>query len=246
MLKKVYVLFAVILSCILITACKEKNENVLKVGINVDFPPFEYYENGKPAGFDVDLINEIGKELNKEIKLEEMEFNTLLASLSSGKVDLIISGMDITEERKQQVDFTQGYYSNELALIVPSNSDIKNLDDLKNKKVGTELGTSGDNYVSELKDVKNIKFNDSPSAVMNLKSNKVDAVITDKPVAEKILTNVEGCKILENISIKTSEMGIAVNKNNKELLNDLNKALTELKNNGKLKELNIKYFSSNK
>lgn len=246
MLKKVYVLFAVILCCVLITACKEKKDNVLKAGINADFPPFEYYENGQVVGFDIDLINEIGNKLNKKIELEEMEFNTLLTALSSGKVDLIISGLDITDERKQQVDFTQGYYANELSLIVLNDSNIKDINDLKDKKVGTELGTSGDNYVNELKDVKNIQFNDSSSTIMNLKSNKVDAVIIDKPVAEKILKNVNGCKILENVNIKTSEMGIAVNKNNKELLNDLNKALTELKNNGKLKELNVKYFSNNK
>ncbi len=246
MLKKVYVLFAVILCCVLITACKEKKDNVLKVGTNADFPPFEYHENGQIVGFDIDLINEIGNKLNKKIELEEMEFNTLLTALSSGKVDLIISGLDITDERKQQVDFTQGYYANELSLIVLDDSNIKDINDLKDKKVGTELGTSGDNYVNELKDVKNIQFNDSSSTIMNLKSNKVDAVIIDKPVAEKILKNVNGCKILENVNIKTSEMGIAVNKNNKELLNDLNKALTELKNNGKLKELNVKYFSNNK
>ena len=246
MLKKVYVLFAVILCCLLITACKEKKDNVLKVGTNADFPPFEYHENGQIVGFDIDLINEIGNKLNKKIEFEEMEFNTLLTALSSGKVDLIISGLDITDERKQQVDFTQGYYANELSLVVLNDSNIKNINDLKGKKVGTELGTSSDNYVNELKDVKNIQFNDSSSTIMNLKSNKVDAVIIDKPVAEKILKNVNGCKILENVNIKTSEMGIAVNKNNKELLNDLNKALTELKNNGKLKELNVKYFSNNK
>lgn len=246
MLKKVYVLFAVILCCLLITACKEKKDNVLKVGTNADFPPFEYHENGQIVGFDIDLINEIGNKLNKKIEFEEMEFNTLLTALSSGKVDLIISGLDITDERKQQVDFTQGYYANELSLVVLNDSNIKNINDLKGKKVGTELGTSSDNYVNELKDVKNIQFKDSSSTIMNLKSNKVDAVIIDKPVAEKILKNVNGCKILENINIKTSEMGIAVNKNNKELLNDLNKALTELKNNGKLKELNLKYFSNNK
>ena len=246
MLKKVYVLFAVILCCLLITACKEKKDNVLKVGTNADFPPFEYHENGQIVGFDIDLINEIGNKLNKKIEFEEMEFNTLLTALSSGKVDLIISGLDITDERKQQVDFTQGYYANELSLVVLNDSNIKNINDLKGKKVGTELGTSSDNYVNELKDVKNIQFKDSSFTIMNLKSNKVDAVIIDKPVAEKILKNVNGCKILENVNIKTSEMGIAVNKNNKELLNDLNKALTELKNNGKLKELNLKYFSNNK
>ena len=116
-------------------------------------------------------------------------------------------------------------FSNYLQELVLNDSNIKNINDLKGKKVGTELGTSSDNYVNELKDVKNIQFKDSSSTIMNLKSNKVDAVIIDKPVAEKILKNVNGCKILENINIKTSEMGIAVNKNNKELLNDLNKAL---------------------
>lgn len=249
MLKKIYTLFTIILCCLCLASCKDKQKepDTLKVGINVDFPPFEYYENGEPAGLDVELANIIGEKLNKQVILEEMEFNTLFAALSTNKIDVIISGVDITEERKKTFNFSDGYYNNELSLIVKEgDTTIAAIEDLQGKKVGTELGTTSDTYADSLDSITNVKYNSGAVAVMNLKAGKVDAVILDKPVAQQVLLTNDGCKILEGVKLVSSEIGVVINKNNPELLKQINGVIKELKETGKLQELITKYFSTEK
>ena len=249
MLKKIYTLFTVMLCCLCLASCKDKQKepDTLKVGINVDFPPFEYYENGEPAGLDVELANIIGEKLNKQVILEEMEFNTLFAALSTNKIDVIISGVDITEERKKTFNFSDGYYNNELSLIVKEgDTTITAVEDLQGKKVGTELGTTSDTYADSLDSITNVKYNSGAVAVMNLKAGKVDAVILDKPVAQQVLLTNDGCKILEGVKLVSSEIGVVINKNNPELLKQINGVIKELKETGKLQELIAKYFSTEK
>lgn len=249
MLKKIYTLFTVMLCCLCLVSCKDKQKEpeTLKVGINVDFPPFEYYENGKPAGLDVELANIIGEKLNKKVILEEMEFNTLFAALSTNKIDVIISGVDITEERKKTFNFSDGYYNNELSLIVKEgDTTIAAIEDLQGKKVGTELGTTSDTYADSLDSITNVKYNSGAVAVMNLKAGKVDAVILDKPVAQQVLLTNDGCQILEGVKLVSSEIGVVINKNNPELLKQINGVIKELKETGKLQELIAKYFSTEK
>lgn len=251
MLKKIYTLFIMLCCCLCLISCKESQteqkveKDTLKVGINVDFPPFEYYDNGEPTGLDVDLAYIIGHKLNKEVILEEMEFNTLFAALSTGKIDVIISGVDITEERKKTFDFSDGYYSNELSLIIKEgDTTIATVEDLKGKKIGTELGTTSDTYADSLDSVTNIKYNSGAVAVMNLKAGKVDAVILDKPVAQQVLLANDGCKILEGVKLVSSEIGVVVNKNNQELLKQINQVIQEMKKNGQLDGLIARYFST--
>lgn len=249
MLKKIYTLFTIILCCLCLVSCKDKQKepDTLKVGINVDFPPFEYYENGEPAGLDVELANIIGEKLNKQVILEEMEFNTLFAALSTNKIDVIISGVDITEERKKTFNFSDGYYNNELSLIVKEgDTTIAAIEDLQGKKVGTELGTTSDTYADSLDSITNVKYNSGAVAVMNLKAGKVDAVILDKPVAQQVLLTNDGCQILEGVKLVSSEIGVVINKNNPELLKQINGVIKELKETGKLQELIAKYFSTEK
>lgn len=249
MLKKIYTLFTIVLCCLALVSCKDKQKEpeTLKVGINVDFPPFEYYENGKPAGLDVELANIIGEKLNKKVILEEMEFNTLFAALSTNKIDVIISGVDITEERKKTFNFSDGYYNNELSLVVKEgDTTITAVEDLQGKKVGTELGTTADTYADSLNSIINVKYNSGAVAVMNLKAGKVDAVILDKPVAQQVLLTNDGCQILEGVKLVSSETGIVVNKNNPELLKEINAVIKELKETEKLQELIAKYFSTEK
>lgn len=248
-LKKIYTLFTIVLCCLALVSCKDKQKEpeTLKVGINVDFPPFEYYENGKPAGLDVELANIIGEKLNKKVILEEMEFNTLFAALSTNKIDVIISGVDITEERKKTFNFSDGYYNNKLSLVVKEgDTTITAVEDLQGKKVGTELGTTADTYADSLNSITNVKYNSGAVAVMNLKAGKVDAVILDKPVAQQVLLTNDGCQILEGVKLVSSETGIVVNKNNPELLKEINAVIKELKETGKLQELIAKYFSTEK
>lgn len=253
MLKKIYILFAIVLCCLCVVACKDKGtttqeQEILKVGSSIDFPPFEYYDNGKIVGFEIDLINKIGEKINKKVVIEDMKFNTLFAALSSGKIDVLVSGADITEERLLQYDFTDGYYDNKLAVIVKEGDEsIKSLDDLKGKIIGTQIGTTSDIYAETVEGATNNKYDQPATVIMNLNAGKVEVAIVDKAVAEQILMANEankGCKIVEGVEIVASQIGMAVKKGNKELLDQLNGALKELKESGELDKLLDQYFNT--
>ena len=231
-----------ILSLVLVLACKGKDNDVLVVGSEVNYPPFESYENNVMVGFDIDLINEIGKRVGKKIVIKDMAFDALLVALQSGKIDSVISCMSITDERKKSVNFTQDYLSTSAFLVIRENEErIKTVKDLKGKKVATQIGTTQDAFVDELKGVENVKLKTGPDTIVHLASNKVDAALLDSTAAKKIVANNKGVRILSNVELDKSELGIAVNKNNTQLLKDLNKALTELKKDGFIKKLYQKH-----
>ena len=242
-MKKIYISFVIFLiSIFFLSSCKNKNSNKLIVGMSIDYPPFAYYKDGKPTGFDVDLAMELGKKLNKDVEIKDLPFDTLLFSLSNKKIDIIISGMDITEERKKNVNFSDGYFSNEISILVKENDNsIKSVDDLKGKKIGTAVGTTSSNFVNTLKNVNNVNFNDSPTTILNLSSGKVDAIVEDKVVAYNLISTNKGIKILD-IELEKSDMGIALNKENLDLLNKINIALSNMKKEGFLDKLIKKYI----
>ena len=236
-----------ILFLIFIFACKNKDNKILRVGIDANYFPFEYHENNKIVGWTIDMNKKKKKRINKKIVFKEMIFKTLLVALQNDNIDCIISSMTITEERKKYVNFTQSYFMDELSLIVKEdNRNIKSIDDLKNKKVGSTIGTSGYFVAKNIKNVaENIEFNESPETYLNLIGGKIDAAILHRAFAEQAIKANGGAKIIEDsrISEKTqSEWGIAVNKNNPNLLKELNKTLTSMKKDGFFKKLNDKYF----
>ena len=236
-----------ILSLVLVLACKGNDETTLRVGIDPKFPPFEYHEGDKIAGFSVDMANELGKRIGKKVVFKPMTFNNLLVSLQNESVDVIISSMTITEERKKSVNFTQGYFVDEVSLVVrDSDNSIKGLNDLKGKKVGSTLGTTS-GYISDgIEGVaENLKFKESPDTFLNLIAGKIDVAILDKVYAERAVSANKGAKILDDPVVRQKsrgDWGIAVNKKNPQLLNDLNKALTAMKKEGFFDGLMDKYF----
>ncbi|MGL5231319.1 MAG: transporter substrate-binding domain-containing protein [Cetobacterium sp.] len=114
-----------------------------------EFPPFEYIENGEIKGFDIDLIKEIGKILNKEIVLKNIQFDGLIPALQTGKLDAIIAGMTVTAEREKNINFSNPYYTSKQLLIVNKNNDLSTLENLKGHKIGVVLRCTG--YVMLLK-----------------------------------------------------------------------------------------------
>ncbi len=119
-------------------------DGVLTVGTNAEFPPFEYLgDDGQPDGFDIALINAIGEKLGVDVEVENMEFDSLVASIGN-KIDVAIAGMTVTDERKNAVDFSDSYYQAVQYVIVPLDSDIKEASDLNGKNIGVQLGTTGD------------------------------------------------------------------------------------------------------
>lgn len=213
------------------------------VGTNAEFPPFEYLENGEITGFDMDLVHEIGKLVDADIKIVDMGFDGLLPALQMKKVDLVIAGMTANEERMKTVSFTQPYYTASQVIIVKDGNDsIKSFTDLKGKKVGVMLGFTGDMVVSEIDGVKIERFNAAYAGIMALQAGKVEAIVLDSEPAKNYVAQNKGL-VLADADAEQEEYAIAVRKNDKALLEKVEKALSEIKANGTYDKLIQKYFN---
>lgn len=226
---------------IAIIGCEKENKR-LYVGTNAEFEPFEYREGENIVGFDIELIGEISKLINKDIEVEDMAFDGLLPALQTKKIDLIIAGMTATEERKKFVNFSESYYKSQQAIVVNKDENgINNFDNLIGKEVGVVLGYTGDIIVSEMANVKVQRYNATSEAIMALKSKKVQAVVLDYEPAKNYSAQNPELKLIETDS-QSEEYAIAIRKEDTQLLNDINKALATLKENGTYDALLNKYF----
>ncbi len=210
-----------------------------------EFPPFEYIENGEIKGFDIDLIKEIGKILNKEIVLKNIQFDGLIPALQTGKLDAIIAGMTVTAEREKNINFSNPYYTSKQLLIVNKNSTLSTLESLKGHKVGVVLGCTGDVIATEMgNSITLYRYNTTSESIMALNANKIDAVILDSEPAKNFVKNNSNLKYIDN-ELAKEDYAIAVGKQNLTLVKNINTALETLKSNGTFEKLNKKYFIEN-
>lgn len=239
-MKKLVLLFMTFLSLISFGKVEK-----LYVGTNAEFYPFEYLEDGKIVGFDAELIEAIGKKLNKEIVWKNIAFDGLLPALQSKKIDVIIAGMTATPERKKFVNFSDPYFvSSQMIIINTDDEKSKNItsyETLPNHSVGVVLGYTGDVAVSKLENIDVQRFNGASEAIMSLMSKKVQAVVIDSEPAKNYVKNNKGLKLIST-DIAKEEYSIAVSKENKKLAEDINLAYKELVNDGTFEKLVTKYF----
>ena len=222
------------------------DKDTLIVGTSADFPPFENVdENGDIVGFDIDLIQEIGKELGKEIKIENMDFNGIVGAVQTDKVDIAISGITADEERGKKVNFSDPYYESSQAILVREDDEGSNsMDDLSGKLVGSQLGSTSDDVIMEYEDIENKKYNKANDAVLDLTNGRLDAVIIEHSIAQAFVDNNEGIKVIvpEGLNTEKELLAIALPKDDEELLNKVNEALASIKDSGKYDELFNKWF----
>lgn len=221
-----------------------KGQDKLIVGTDAtEFQPFEYMENGEITGFDIELIKEIGKVLGKKVEFKNISFSGLLPALQVGKLDAVIAGLTVTDERKKYINFSESYYtSKQLIIVNKNNNKIKSLDDLEGYKVGVVLGCTGDLLGTEMKDkIKLNRYNTTSQCIIALNHNKIDAIILDSEPAKSFVKHNEKLKLINNNAAK-EEYAIAIRKKDKELLKDINYGLNTLKENGVYKKLSEKYF----
>ena len=216
-----------------------------KAAMEPTFPPFDTNdeESGELTGFDYDLINAIAEDQNFEVEWENMEFDGLVPALKAGNTDIVASGLSITDERKKEVDFSDEYYISGLVVAVAAdNKEVKSVDDLgKDDIVGVQIGTTGAKKANDLKkagQIKHVKtYNGLDVAFKDLETGTIDAVINDKPVTESYVAKAEDKLKVVGEALDSDPFGIAVKKDNKELLDMINEGLANLKENGKYKEL---------
>ncbi|MGL5254474.1 MAG: basic amino acid ABC transporter substrate-binding protein [Brevinema sp.] len=230
-------------SLFFVLSCAKSASNTLIVGTNAEFQPFEYLENGVIVGFDIDLINEVALILGKQIKIENMNFDGLIPALQSKKIDLIIAGMAVTEDRKRNVAFSDIYFQTlDMRLIVKQdNMTISNVETIRNKNIGAILGFTADTYLTQMGDVTVSRFNGAGEAILALKSGKIDALMLDADPTKGYLAQNPDLKDFPVLGT-AEEYSMALRKEDTVLLNSINKALIQLKENGKYQEIYAKYF----
>ena len=218
---------------------------VLVMATNAEFPPYEYHDGGEIVGIDAEIAKAIADELGMELEIEDIAFDSIIPEITSGKADMGLAGMTVTEDRKQSVDFTDTYAKSSQKIIVKEDSAIASPDDLTGVIVGVQQGTTGDIYVSDLEaDGTTVeRYNKGFEAVQALSQGKIDAVVIDGEPAKTFVAQTEGLKILEE-SFTDEEYAIAVKKGNTELLEKINGALKTLKDNGTLDEIVAKYIKA--
>lgn len=224
-------------------ACSEDREGKLIMATNAEFPPYEYKENKEFKGIEIEMANIIAEKLGKELKVLDIAFDAVIPSVTSGKADIGLSGITVTEERKENVDFSDTYINAVQAIIVPNDSPIGNKNDLEGKTIGVQTGTTGDLYATgDFGDAAIKRYNKIADAVLAVKSGGIDCAIIDDQVAIKMVKENEGLKVL-NTPYETEEYAIAIKKGNTELLEQINAVLAEMKQDGSLNEIINKYIN---
>lgn len=217
--------------------------DVLVMATNAEFPPYEYHEGDDIVGIDAEVAALIAEQLGMTLEIEDMAFDSVLAAVQSGKADIAMAGITVTEERKQAVSFTDPYTTATQMIIVQEDSEIAGPDDLVGKTIGVQLGTTGDIYASDIPDATVEQYNKGFEAVQALTQNKIDAVVIDGEPAKVFVSQNEGLKILDE-ALTVEEYAICVKKGNTELVEGINKAIANLKESGKLQEIVDKYISA--
>ena len=217
----------------------------LTMATNAQFPPYEYYDGDKVVGIDADLAQAIADELGMTLKIEDMDFDTIINAVQSGKADIGVAGMTVTEERLKNISFTDSYItSSQMILIKSDNTEITGPDSLEGKKIGVQLGTTGDIYAQDIKDAKIEEYNSGFEAVQALSQGKLDAVIIDEEPAKVFVEKTSGAVKLVDEPFTNEDYAICVAKDNTELLDAVNAVLADLKQTGKLQQIIDKYISA--
>lgn len=253
-MKKIIATLLAVSMVIGLTACGSGSKDgvladgVLTVGTNAEFPPFEFIgDDGQPDGFDMALIKAVGDKLGVKVEISNMEFASLVTSIGN-KIDVAIAGMTVTEERKQAVEFSNSYYDAVQYVILPKDSAIATADDLKGKKIGVQLGTTGDFIAQDIEGAEVASYNKAVDAVNDLINGRVELVIIDKNPAlvfegkySDNVVAVDGAQF----GFEVEQYAIAMPKGNTELVEKVNKALDDLKADGTFDELVKKYIEEN-
>lgn len=244
-------ILAMLLACVLcltaFTACGgEEKGNTLVIGTNAEFPPFEYLgDDGQPDGFDIALIKAIGEKMGMEVEIQNMEFASLVAAIGT-KIDGAISGMTIREDRQKVVDFSQPYYEAVQYVVVKQDAAIATIEDLHNKTIGTQLGTTGMTTAEEIEGAKVQTYNKAVDAVNDLINGRVDVVIIDRNPAQVFVEKMEGqIKAIPGaeFGFVPEEYAIALPKGS-DMVEKINQALAEVQADGTFDALLEQYIGA--
>ncbi|MDY6322048.1 MAG: basic amino acid ABC transporter substrate-binding protein [Succinivibrio sp.] len=223
-------------------------EQVLRVGTEPAFAPFEYMDekDKKFAGFDIDLIEAVGKAGGFKVELISLPFDGIIPAILSGTIDAAISAITITDERAKKVHFSQPYYKAGLGVLIHKDfaDSVKTPADLKGHKICVQIGTSGAMYAESVEGAQVVTFNSSPETYIELGKKGCDAVVNDRPVhAYYMQTTKPDNMVLLPEFLTAENYGIMTNQNDTELAKKIDAALDKIKSDGTYEKIYSKYFA---
>lgn len=214
--------------------------NKLIVGTEAGFAPYEYMSGNEVVGIDMDISKAIAEDMGKELEIKNMDFDGALLAVQQGKVDFVAAGVSIDEERLKKVDFSMEYVnSTEVVVVNKANPTVSSLEDLNDKIVGVQQGNIADFWVTNEENVK-VKevrrYTKFVQASDDLKNGKIDCIVMDQYPAEELISSSNGALVALEGSLFEDKYAIAVKKGNTELLNQINKTIGKLIEDGKIEE----------
>ena len=236
-------------ACASTSKTEETASAKLTMATEATFPPYEYYDGDAIVGIDVEVAQAIAEKLGMELEVTDIAFDSIIPGVQTGKYDMGMAGMTVTDERKEQVNFSDSYATGVQVVIVKDDSPITSVDDLfadgASTVVGTQAGTTGFIYATsdiEAAGLGTVKsFGKTTDAVEALKNGQVDCVILDNEPAKALVAANEGLHILDT-EYAVEDYAIAIAKENTDLLEKVNKALAELTADGTLQSIVDKYI----
>ncbi|MBM7515269.1 ABC transporter substrate-binding protein [Nocardioides nitrophenolicus] len=223
-------------------------KDTLTVCSDVPYPPFEDFDKSSDTGFkgfDVDIVSEVAKRLDLKLTIKDSSFDALQSgqALNAKQCDLVASAMTITDDRKKNLDFSDGYYDSKQSLLVPVDSKIASIADLKGVKVGVQQGTTGKTYTEEnAKGAEVVTFPSDAEMFQALKAGQVEALLQDLPVNLDHTTDGQ-FKVVETYDTD-EQYGLAIKKGNSQLVEDVDGALEEMHSDGTYDKIYDQYFST--
>jgi len=241
----VLALAAIILSINLLIKSPEVDtkSKTLVMGVSLDYPPFEFMKNGEPMGYDIELAHILAKELGFNLKIKDMDFNSLIPALNSGQIDFIISSMSQTDERAKSVDFSRLYYRSKVAIVTKREADAEGILHFSNTKIGVQMGSTMEIYAKQkqlsVKNMSILAISRVPQLIEELKLGRLDGVLLEADVAKAIVSKTQS---LKSTMVKDFDGGYAiVFAKNSSLVSEFNQVLEQLERSGKLRELESKW-----
>jgi len=263
-MKRIFVLVSLLaIVSLVLTACGGgtssnhldaiKKAGVIKVGTSADYPPFESVDaNGNKVGFDIDLMTEIAKRLNVKLEWVDMPFDSLIAAVQEGKIDAAISSFNYSPERDKTIDFSDAYYTSEDAFTVADGftGNITKPEDVAAYKVGVQTGTTQDSWLTDnlvktgkLPEANLFHYDRVDQAMMDLKNGRVDVIMSDYIPAQALATQIGGLKIVYHGVLSSGPLNIVIPNGDKELQQAINDIIKQLKSEGFIDKLAVKYFA---
>lgn len=240
LLKSVSLILSLIMVVCCFAACGGDTADTLTMATNAEFPPFEYLDGKEIVGADIEIAQAIAEVMGRKLEISNIDFDAALTGAATGKYDMAVAGITANDERRENMNFSDDYYTASQAIIVMADSDIKTAADLQGKTISCQEGTTGEQYLLD-NGYELQSFKTGAEAISALTTSKVQAVVIDDQVAKSLSAKQGGKTVVLDEALTKEAYAIAIKKGNDELTAQINEALNTIRENGKLYEIFDKY-----